>query len=175
MRDLKAMAGTKKQIFAAFAVLALAAWAAQGQMFAGGAQDASLLKGEAVEFLYPEQVNVAAGRATPVALHFRVAPGLHINSHTPGGDYLIPTIFSLPQSSGVRLSGLSYPAGAELTLPIDPTTKLSVYTGEFVIHARIEATRGDHMLQGKLHYQACNLNQCLPPKTITVPLDVIGK
>ena len=166
----------KKQFFAAFAVFGLAAWAAQPQMFAGSsAQNRSLLKGDVVEFLYPEQVNVAAGRATPVALHFRVAPGLHINSHIPSGDLLIPTVFSTPQVSGVRLSDFSYPAGAELTLPIDPKTKLSVYTGEFVIHARVVAARGDHMLQGKLRYQACNINQCLPPKTITVPLDVIGK
>jgi hypothetical protein len=30
-------------------------------------------------------------------------------------------------------------------------------------------------VQGKLRYQACNDSQCLPPKTITVPIDVIGK
>ncbi len=153
-------------------VFALAPLAAQAQSYG---QSASLLKGDAVQFLYPEQLNVAAGRATPVALHFRIAPGLHINSHAPSGDYLIPTVFSLPQASGVRLSGLTYPAGAELTLPIDPKTKLSVYTGDFVIHARVVAARGDHMLQGKLRYQACNLSQCLPPKTIMVPLDVVAK
>jgi DsbC/DsbD-like thiol-disulfide interchange protein len=154
------------------AAFALAAIAARGQSYG---HSASPLKGEAVEFLYPEQVNAAAGRSTPVALHFRVAPGLHINSHTPSGDLLIPTVFSLPQGSGVRFSRLSYPAGAELTLPIAPKTKLRVYTGEFVIHARVVAARGDHMLQGKLHYQACNLNQCLPPKSIDVPLDVVAK
>jgi hypothetical protein len=26
-----------------------------------------------------------------------------------------------------------------------------------------------------LHYQACDQSQCLPPKTITVPIDVIAK
>ena len=26
----------------------------------------------------------------------------------------------------------------------------------------------------KLHYQACDQNACLPPKTITVPIDVLG-
>ena len=152
--------------------LALAAVGARGQSYG---QSSSLLKGDTVEFLYPEQVHVTAGRAAPVALHFRVLPGLHINSHTPNGSFLIPTVFSLASGSGVCLNGLSYPAGEELTLPIAPKTKLSVYTGEFVIHARVVATRGDHMLLGKLHYQACNLSQCLPPKTITVPLDVVAK
>ncbi len=144
-----------------------------------GAQDyglsASALKDDSVEFLYPEQLNVTAGQITPVALHFRVLPGLHINSHTPSGGFLIPTVFSLPPSTGIRLSDLSYPAGSELTLPVDPKTRLSVYSGDFVIHAHVLATRGDHMLEGKLRYQACNMNQCLPPKTVTVPLDVVAK
>ena len=54
-------------------------------------------------------------------------------------------------------------------------TKLSVYTGEFDILARITATPGNHLVQAKLHYQACDQNECLPPKTINVPIDVIGK
>ncbi len=37
----------------------------------------------AVVFLYPEQVTIPAGKPTTIALHFRIAPGLHINSHTP--------------------------------------------------------------------------------------------
>jgi len=62
-----------------------------------------------------------------------------------------------------------------MALPIDPTTKLSVYTGEFVIQARIVATAGNHLVEGQLHYQACDNNQCLPPRTITVAIDVISK
>ena len=62
-----------------------------------------------------------------------------------------------------------------MTLPIDPKTKLSVYTGEFALQARITATPGDHLVQAKLRYQACDQTQCMPPKTITVPIDVIGK
>jgi hypothetical protein len=110
-----------------------------------------------------------------VALHFRIAPGLHINSHAPTDDFLIPTTFSIPDGSGVRLDSATYPAGTVMTLPIDPATKLSVYTGEFIIQARVVATAGNHLVQGKLHYQACDNNQCMPPKTITVAIDVIGK
>jgi hypothetical protein len=60
-------------------------------------------------------------------------------------------------------------------LPIDPKTKLSVYTGEFAIQVRIVATPGNHLVEARLRYQACDQTQCLPPKTITVPIDVIGK
>jgi hypothetical protein len=140
-----------------------------------GSPHRSILKSEAVEYLYPEQVTVPAGKPTPLALHFRIRENLHINSHTPREEYLIPTVFSIPDSSGVRLAAASYPAGADFTLPVDPSEKLSVYTGEFTIDARIIAIPGDHLVEAKLHYQACDQNACMPPKTMTVPIDVVGK
>ena len=152
--------------------LGLALSAAHSQDFGASR---SVVKGDAVKYLFPEQINVVAGQSSPVTLHFRIADGLHINSHTPREDYLIPTTFSVPDGVGVRLAQASYPAGIDLTLPSDPNTKLSVYTGEFAIQTRIVATPGNHLVEAKLHYQACNQTQCLPPKTITVPIDVIGK
>jgi hypothetical protein len=110
-----------------------------------------------------------------VALHFRIAQGLHINSHTPKDEFLIPTTFSIPDGLGVRLDKVSYPDGKEFTLPADPSSKLSVYTDEFVIQARIVAAAGNHLVEAKLHFQACDKNICLPPKTIPVAIDVIGK
>jgi DsbC/DsbD-like thiol-disulfide interchange protein len=134
----------------------------------------SILHGAAVEYLFPEQVTVPAGKPTPVALHFRIAPGFHINSHKPKEDYLIPTSFSIPETSGVALKDATYPEGTDFALPLDPGTKLSVYTGEFVIQARIVAPRGNHLVEASLHYQACDKNACMPPKAITVPINVIG-
>ena len=133
-----------------------------------------------MQYLFPAQVSVPAGKLSPVILHFRVAQGLHINSHTPSDKFLIPTDFSIPDSAGpdgtgVRLNAATYPPGTIISLAFDPNTKLSVYTGEFAIQARIEATPGNHLVQAKLHYQACDQNQCMPPKTIDVPIDVIGK
>lgn len=132
-------------------------------------------KAEAVEYLYPEQISVAAGKPSAVTLHFRIQQNLHINSHTPREQYLIPTVFSIPESSGVRLASATYPAGADFTLPVDPSQKLLVYSGEFSIEAHIVATPGDHLVEANLHYQACDQNACMPPKTITVPIDVVGK
>ena len=135
----------------------------------------SALKTQAVEYLYPEQVSVPSGKPSPLTLHFRIQQNLHINSHTPRAEYLIPTVFSIPETSGVKLANASYPAGTDFTLPADPDQKLSVYTGDFSIQANIVSTPGNHLVEGKLRYQACNETQCLPPKTITVPIDVIGK
>jgi cytochrome c biogenesis DsbD-like protein len=149
-----------------------------GTLLAVGQSDSaarSVLNGAAVEYLYPEQVTVAAGKASDIELHFRIAQGLHINSHTPKDEYLIPTAFSIPDGLGVRLDRVNYPDGKDFTLPADPTNKLSVYTDEFVIRARIVAEAGNHLVEAKLHFQACDKEVCMPPKTIPVAIDVIGK
>jgi hypothetical protein len=132
-------------------------------------------KAQAVEYLYPEQVTVPAGKATMVELHFRIAPGLHINSHTPKDKFLIPTTFSVPEGAGVKLESATYPQGHDFTLPADPQTKLDVFTGEFAIETKLTVQPGDHLVEAKLRYQACDQTQCMPPKTITVPIDVVGK
>ncbi|HZB88469.1 MAG TPA: protein-disulfide reductase DsbD domain-containing protein [Terracidiphilus sp.] len=153
--------------------LACAAPAQQAPAFDSSTR--SIAKGAAVEYLFPEQISVPAGKPTSVALHFRIAPGLHINSHTPKDAYLLPTTFSIPADSGAALKDAAYPQGTDFVLPLDPDTKLSVYTGEFTIDAHIVAERGNHLVQAALRYQACNNNACMPPKTVTVPIDVIGQ
>ncbi|UWZ86613.1 protein-disulfide reductase DsbD N-terminal domain-containing protein [Occallatibacter riparius] len=129
----------------------------------------------AVKYLYPEQVTLPAGKPTAVELHFRIAQGLHINSHTPKEQFLIPTTFSLPDGAGVKLESAAYPEGHDYTLPADPATRLNVFSGEFAIQAKLTATRGDHLVEAKLRYQACDETQCMPPKTITVPIDIVAK
>jgi len=57
----------------------------------------------------------------------------------------------------------------------EPTTTLSVYAGELAIQARIVAEQGNHLVEAKLHFQAGEKNVCMPPKTIPVAIDLIGK
>ncbi len=159
----------------ALALLGFAAPGAQGQFVSASGTNRSAIKPEAVTYLFPEQVSLPAGKPAAVALHFRIAPGLHINSHAPSADYLIATTFFIPSGESARLEHANYPAGREMTLPADPKMQLNVYTGDFAIDARLVAARGNHLVQGQLRYQACDRVQCLPPKTITVPIDVIGK
>ncbi len=155
------------------AALTLASASAQTSLIGNPNRPAS--KPPAVIYLYPEQLTLPAGKPATVALHFRIAPGLHINSHKPSAEELIPTTLSISDGSGVRLESAVYPSGTEFTLPIDPSTKLNVYTGEFAIQARVVATAGNHLVEARLRYQACDQNVCMPPKTITAAIDVTGK
>jgi len=157
------------------ALFAVAALLAHAQFVDSGAPGHAGPKSQSVVYLSPEQVTVHAGKPSSIDLHFRVGDGLHINSHTPSDKFLIGTDFSIAGSEGVQLAATSYPAGETITLASDPNTRLSVYTGDFVIRAQIVSAAGNHLAQGKLHYQACDRNQCMPPKTITVPIDVIAQ
>jgi len=161
-------------VCAALLAFIASALLARAQFVGSGAQARPGPKTQAVVYLFPEQVTVQAGKPSAVDLHFRVAPGLHINSHKPSEDLYIATTFSIDKSDGVQLAAASYPPGEQFTLDADPNTRISVYTGEFVIHAQIVAAAGNHLAQGKLHYQACDHLECMPPKTIAVPIDVVA-
>lgn len=162
-------------VIAATLVAGLGTATARAQLISN-APNRSLPATQAVQYVFPQQVHLTAGKPTAVTLHFRVANGMHINSHTPLNGYLIPTTFTIPAGSAVRLESVNFPPGADITLPAAPKTKLNVYTGDFVVHTRIVASRsGNHLVQGKLRYQACTVSQCMPPKTITAAFDVIAK
>jgi hypothetical protein len=132
-------------------------------------------KPAAVSYLFPEQVALVAGKPTKVELHFKVADGLHVNSHVPHTEDLIPTTLQFPETGEVKAAKVEFPAGEEYAFAASPQEKLSVYTGEFILRTELVAAKGDHLLQATLRYQACNHNTCMPPRSIPVAIDVIAK
>jgi hypothetical protein len=140
----------------------------------GGAND-RVDPAAAVEFLSPGQVTVSAHRAAEIDLHFRVANGLHINSHAPLDKSLIPARLAVVEAHGLNVTAVDFPPGTEYAAQFAPREKLSVYTGEFVLRAHVTAEPGDHTLEAGLRYQACNANSCMPPHTIPVEITVTAK
>jgi hypothetical protein len=130
---------------------------------------------QSVHFLYPEQVTVTAGKDSVVDLHFKINAGLHINSHAPREKSLIPTQLMVIEPPGMKIGPVDFPAGTDYALAAMPNDKLSVYSGEFVIHAHITAQPGDHMLEGVLRYQACDTNSCYPPRKAPVAVNVVAQ
>ena len=129
----------------------------------------------AVQFLYPDKINIPARRAAQIDLHFRVADGLHINSHAPTDKTLIPTRLAVVEVQGLNVTAVDFPAGTQYAPQFAPREKLSVYTGEFTLHAHLTAQPGEHLLDGALRYQACDANACLPPRTIPVSVTVVAQ
>jgi hypothetical protein len=128
-----------------------------------------------VQYLFPEQVSIAAKQPATVDLHFRVKSGFHINSHTPHAKVFIPTNLALVEGQGMTVTSVDFPPGTDFAFSFSPKEKLSIYTGDFVLRAHLNVQPGDHLLQGVLRYQACDSNSCYPPKTIPVAVDVIAK
>jgi hypothetical protein len=127
-----------------------------------------------VHFLYPQQVTVQAGSAQTVDLHFRIANGLHINSHTPRQKSLIRTELIVAEPTGVKIATVDFPDGTDFAFPADPSQKLSIYSGEFVLKMHLTAQSGNHLVQGALRYQACDNSTCFPPRNTPVAIDVIA-
>ena len=128
-----------------------------------------------VHFLYPQQVTLAAGKPATIELHFRINEGLHINSHVPRQKSLIRTELIEAEPAGVNIASVDFPAGVDYAFPADPSQKLSVYSGEFVLKMHLTAARGNHLVEGALRYQACDTNTCFPPRKLPVAVDVIGQ
>jgi hypothetical protein len=129
----------------------------------------------AVQFLDPEHVTVAARHAGVIDLHFHVADGLHINSHAPLDKSLIPARLAVVESPGLKVTAVDFPPGAAYALQVAPHDKLSVYTGDFVLHAHVTAEPGEHLFAGELRYQACDSNACMPPHSIPVEITVLAQ
>jgi hypothetical protein len=130
---------------------------------------------QAVQYLFPEQISVAAGKDSVVDLHFKVNAGMHINSHTPRDKSLIATRLIVAEIPGMKIGPVEFPAGSDYVLAALPNDKLSVYTGEFIVRAHIQAAAGQHMFEGALRYQACDANSCYPPRETPIAVDVIAR
>lgn len=126
-----------------------------------------------VELVSAPVLKVAPGGQATTTLQFLVKPEMHINSHQPHSDLLIPTELVLPAQKQITLKS-QYPAGQDITLPFD-SEKLSVYTAEFSIEVNAlakSAATGRVTIPAELKYQACNDNSCFPPKSLKFDLEV---
>jgi Disulphide bond corrector protein DsbC len=131
---------------------------------------------DAVRFVSPYQVTVAARRPAIIDLKFHVADGLHINSHVPHEKTLIPTrLMVVEEKQGADVSAIDFPPGTDYSLAFAPDEKLSVYTGDFTLRAHVIAQRGEHSLQGSLRYQACDVNSCMPPRNLQFSVNLVAR
>ncbi|HLK09735.1 MAG TPA: protein-disulfide reductase DsbD domain-containing protein [Candidatus Angelobacter sp.] len=129
-----------------------------------------------VDFVAANNIVVSPGHSAPVQFTFHVQDPYHINSSQPLTEELIPTQlhFSLPPE--VAFGKLQYPAGKLMSFPFDPSTKLSVYSGDFVIKGIVlapgQASSGIYTVHAELKYQACDNNACYPPKKLPFAFNV---
>jgi hypothetical protein len=123
----------------------------------------------------PQKVTAKRGAKLEVKTLAALTSGYHVNSNTPSESYLIP--LRLSWEPGVL-------EAVEVIFPKPQMEKydfsavpLSVFSGNFELTTRFKvpatAATGPGMALGKLRYQACNNNSCLPPKTVEIKLPVV--
>ncbi len=117
---------------------------------------------------------VKAGQPDWVEVRFQVHPGMHLNSHTPHDELLIPTSFEAGEHD-LKVMHVEYPAGVPLRLEVGQGETLSTYQGEFALRVQVTAPKGDSTLAGSLRYQACDARSCFPPKLLPVRIAVLGR
>jgi uncharacterized protein YyaL (SSP411 family) len=104
-----------------------------------------------------------------IAATIAIDAGYHVNANPASFDYLIPTKVSIP---GISDAKVVYPLGQVFKPQFLPDGIL-VYEGSASI--RIELPLGSlarvRSLAMNLEVQACNLQICLPPSTISVPVE----
>ena len=142
-----------------------------------GAQESSPQQARTfVNFVSASDSVVAPGHSAPVQFTFHVIEPYHVNSSQPLAPELIPTQlhFSLPGE--IALGKMQYPAGKLMSFPFDPSTKLSVYSGDLAIKGVVlapgQASSGTYTIHGELKYQACDNNACYPPKKLPFAFNV---
>jgi hypothetical protein len=140
------------------------------------AQDAAPQGRVFVNFVSASNVAVAPGHSTPIQFTFHVQDPYHINSSQPLAEELIPTQLHFSFPGEVALGKMQYPAGKLMSFPFDPSTKLSVYSGDFIVRGVVVApsvaSAGTYTIHGELKYQACDNNACYPPKKLPFTFNV---
>lgn len=123
--------------------------------------------------LQTASLKVKAGTPDWVELRFQIRPGMHINSHAPHDELLVPT--SLETNGALKVVGSEYPAGIPLRLEVGAGEVLSTYQGEFAVRLQVVAPKGDGELVGTLRYQACDSRSCFPPRVLPVRVAVVAR
>jgi thiol:disulfide interchange protein len=118
--------------------------------------------------LQAEHPAVAAGETARISALVSIEAGWHVNSHTPTFDYLIPTELELELPASWPAAAIDYPPAKKKSFAF-ADVPLSVYDGDVVIAAQVKlpagAKPGAIIIGARLHYQACDHSQCLPPVT----------
>lgn len=120
-----------------------------------------------------DSFSVEAGKRSWIELRFHIAPGLHINSHNPKDETLVPTTFKTEPLPNLHLLQIDFPAGVPYRLSTGAGETLSTYLGDLPLRLEIEvAARGEAILTGKLRYQACDNASCFPARDLPVQLTI---
>lgn len=135
---------------------------------------------ETEEELVGADLTASAASASPgekltLNIRLKLQDGTHANSNTPDDPLLIPTVFIPNKAEGVVWGPVKYPEPSKVveTYSVNP---LSVFEdgAEITVPVTVaaSATVSQLALGGALRIQACDHQQCYPPKKIPLSVQI---
>ena len=124
---------------------------------------------DATASVTPSSVKPGAQGVFKITLH--LIEGVHVNASITSDPYLIPTVFTPNAMAAVRWGVVEYPEPVQATEWYS-TEPLLVYRDTAVITVPFQVaphtTAKQAELSGILEAQACDHEQCYPPRRITL-------
>jgi thiol:disulfide interchange protein DsbD len=128
---------------------------------------------------YASHERIHPGESFQVAIVASIKKGLHINSHKPADQLLMPTVVKFDETKDVLFGPLSYPVPTPKSFSFSPE-KISVYEGRIVMETQAKLAEdvglGRTKVSGRLAYQACDGQSCFMPRSVKfeIPLEVVN-
>jgi len=113
-----------------------------------------------------------AGKNYPLLFRLSIDDKWYIHGPVKEGD-LIPTEFAFGEQSRIRIKDLLFPMTENKKFDYLSET-VALFSGEIFVKGTVvfpqDTPQGEHVLKGKISYQACSASSCLPPGNL--PLSV---
>jgi hypothetical protein len=97
-------------------------------------------------------------------LTVKFADGLHGYQNPPSDPNFIPVTVKLSKGDA-KLVSIGYPKGTDMTMQGD-TKPTKVYSGNIVIHLKLQAGTKSGPIVVAVGYQQCNESMCYPPSSV---------
>ena len=109
---------------------------------------------------------IKAGGEYWLAVVMEIATPYHINANEPGDEFMIPTALEMNEIPGVTIGKILYPKPITKKFAFSDNP-LAVYQGTQTIFFSVKISSDykekEWTLEGRVTYQACDDNNCLPP------------
>jgi len=121
------------------------------------------------------EVVVHAGKSSVIKMEIEIKEGYHIQANKVKDGLLIPTTVKIDEDKNITTGRQKFPSAKKIKLE-GTDDFLDVYDGVFEITIPIKTVaktpKGEHILDAKFHYQACDNRTCLFPKSIGFSISI---
>jgi uncharacterized protein len=139
--------------------------------------DDKLVPADILKISVPEIV-VSAGKSAVIKIQVEIKKGYHIQANKVNDELLIPATVKIDEVKNIITGRQKFPGAKKFKLE-GTDDFLDVYDGVFEIRVPFKTIekipKGRYILNGKLHYQACDNKTCQFPKSLefSIPIKVV--